>query len=98
MNPKPGPKGKDSLPGTLEELEAICQKLGIEVVHADLGGEGMSTGGLCKVKGRWRAIVDKRAATGERVSVLARALRDFDLEDLYVSPKVRELIARNRGS
>jgi len=95
MSQKSG-KGKDNLIGALEELETVCEKLGIQVVHAELGGEGMSSGGLCKVRGQWRAIVDKRAAPGERVSVLARALSGFDLEGVYLSPKLRELIARTR--
>lgn len=77
----------------IEELEAVCEKLGIKVVPAELSGDGMSTGGLCKVRGEWRVIVDKRAPAGERVSVLARALSGFDLEHVFVSPKVREVIA-----
>ena len=82
----------------IEEMEAVCEKLGIKVVPAELTGDGMSSGGLCKVRGEWRVIVDKRAPAGERVSVLARALCSFDLEDVFVSPKVREVIALHAGS
>lgn len=86
-------RASSSLSGALEELESVCEKLGIKVVPAELTGDGMSSGGLCKVRGEWRVIVDKRAPAGERVSVLARALSGFDLEGVFVSPKVREVIA-----
>jgi hypothetical protein len=86
-------RGTANLAATIEELEALCEKLGVKLVQAELTGEGMSTGGLCKVRGQWRVIVDKRAPDGERASVLARALGTFDLDGVFVSPKARELIA-----
>lgn len=86
-------RGNARIESALEELESVCEKLSIKVVPAELTAEGMSTGGLCKVRGEWLVILDKRAPAGERVSVLARALGSFDLEDVFVSPKVREIIA-----
>ncbi len=91
-------RASSSLSGALEELESVCEKLGIKVVPAELSGEGMSSGGLCKVRGEWRVIMDKRASASERISVLARALSGFDLENVFVSPKVREVIALHAGS
>lgn len=76
----------------LAELEALAEKLDVTVVYDHFTGEGMSTGGLCKVKGRWRVIIERRASPGEKVSVLARALARFDLEPHFISPAVRELI------
>ena len=98
MTRKTTSKTKDNQQATLDELESVCERLHIKVVHAELTGEGMSTGGLCKVMGQWRVIMDKRTATGERISVLARALAGFDLEGVYVSPKARELITRHASS
>jgi len=95
MTRKTASKARENHQATLEELESVCEKLHIKVVHAELTGEGMSSGGLCKVMGEWRVILDKRTAAGERVSVLARALGGFDLEGVYVSPKARDLIARH---
>lgn len=86
------------LPRILEELEGACAKVGVSVVYAELTGEGMSTGGLCKVKGEWRVIVEKRASPGEKVSVLARALATFDTEPVFLSPQARELVARCKVS
>jgi ribosomal protein L20A (L18A) len=78
----------------LTELEQLAEKLAIEVVYDTFTGDGMSSGGLCKVKGSWRVIIERRSPTSEKISVLARALSRFDLEELYVSPAVRELIER----
>jgi hypothetical protein len=49
---------------------------------------------LCKVKGEHRVIVDKRATDGEKVTVLAAALAQFELEDVFMSEQTRALIAK----
>lgn len=78
----------------LQELEELAQKLGVTVSYDRFTGEGMGPGGLCKVKGKWRVIVDRRAAPTERVAVLARALGRFDLETHFISPSLRQLIEK----
>ena len=82
----------------LAELEEAARKIGITVQHDHLTGEGASQGGLCKVKGSWRIILDRKAAPGEKVVVLAQALSSFDLEGVYLSPEVRELVERCKSS
>ena len=78
---------------TLRELETVADKKGIRVAYEAIGGE-LGAGGLCKVKGEYRVIIDKRATPGERVTVLAQSLSSFSLDDIFVAPEVRELIAR----
>jgi hypothetical protein len=78
----------------LTELEALAKKLEVEVIYDHLTGEGMGPGGLCKVKGRWRVIIERRSSPGERLSILAKALSRFDLESHFLSPSVRELVER----
>ncbi|HEY3359010.1 MAG TPA: hypothetical protein VGQ83_37515 [Polyangia bacterium] len=80
----------------LEELEAAADKAGVKVQYDALSGEGMGQGGLCKVRGQWRVIIDRRASPGERVVLLARALAGFDLEGVFLSPEARELMERHR--
>ena len=80
----------------LVELEEAAAKVGVTVQHDSLTGEGTGQGGLCKVKGEWRIIIDRKATPGENVVVLAQALGAFDLEGLFLSPEVRELLARYR--
>ena len=78
----------------LEELELVAEKMGVKISYESLGGDVLGQGGLCKVKGQWRAIIDRHAASGERVSLLAQALSRFDLENVFLSPQVRDLVHR----
>jgi hypothetical protein len=80
----------------LAELEATAAKVGVTVQHDSLTGEGTGQGGLCKVRGQWRIIVDRKATPGEKVVVLAQALGAFDLEGVFLSPVTRDLLARYR--
>ena len=79
---------------TLAELEEIAAKKTIRVSYEPIGGE-LGAGGLCKVKGEHRVIVDKRATDGEKVTVLAQALARFPLEDVFISEATRALIAKH---
>lgn len=80
----------------IAELEELAKKLNIDVNYDKFTGEGTKTGGLCKVKGRWRLIIEKRSANTEKVSMLARTLARFDTEEHFVSPAVRNLLERYR--
>ena len=79
---------------TLRELEGVAEKKNIKVTYENIGGE-LGAGGLCKVKGEHRVIVDKRATDGEKVTVLATALAKFELDDVFMSEELRALVARH---
>lgn len=81
------------LPEVLAELEEAAKQLSVRVTYEAIGGE-LGAGGLCKVKGHWRVIIDKRATPSERVSVLAPALARFGWAELTLAPPVRELLER----
>lgn len=78
----------------LAELEALAEKLKVTISYDRFTGEGMGAGGLCKVKGEWRVIINRRNSDNERVAILARALGRFDVEDHFLSPKVRALVEK----
>ena len=75
----------------LQELEALAERLSIEVSTANL--EGMS-GGLCKHRGKWRLILERRLGVPERVDAFLKALARMPLEEVFVVPEVRERIER----
>ncbi len=79
---------------TLRELETVAEKKKIRVSYEPIGGE-LGAGGLCKVKGEYRVIVDKRATDGEKVTVLASALARFPLDDVFMSEETRALVGRH---
>jgi hypothetical protein len=57
----------------LELLEAAAEQLRVRVSYEPLQTTVVH-GGLCRVKGEYRIIVDKRASAEERVTTLAAAL------------------------
>ncbi len=58
----------------LAALEAEAEALGAEVRYEDVRSTVRSSGGLCRVRGTWRIIVDRRLSPRERAGVLAREL------------------------
>jgi hypothetical protein len=73
----------------LQELEALAERLSIEVSTANLEG---TPGGLCRYGGKWRVMVERRLTVPERVEVFLKALSRMPLEDMFVVPEVRERI------
>lgn len=84
----------------LELLEGVADQLEVKVSYETLQTSGLSQwhGGLCRVKGTYRIIVDKRATTEERVTTLATALATFDTSELELSQKVRDVLKLHVGS
>jgi hypothetical protein len=81
------------IPQILAELEEACKHVGIRLTYEAIGGE-LGSGGLCKVKGKWRAIFDKRTTPAERVTLLVPLLSRFPVEEMPLSEAVRELVLR----
>lgn len=77
----------------LQELEEIAEKLSIAVQYDDLLGMDFNVkGGLCKLRGKNVIILDRRTPPRERIDLLARALRQFDLSSISMKPYVRLII------
>ena len=77
----------------LEELEGAAEKLSVRVRYEALAS-AIGTGGLCKINGEYRVIIDKRASTMERVATLARSLSQLDTSGVLLSPAARQTIDR----
>ena len=84
----------------LELLEAAAEQLHVRVSYEQLQ-TSVVHGGLCRVKGEYRIIVDKRATAEERVTTLATALAqvmrlrpsgDGDETAIELPPKVQEVL------
>jgi hypothetical protein len=75
----------------LKELETACAALGVQVSYEALTAS-VGMGGLCRVKGKYRVIIDKRASAQERASTLAEAMARLDTARVELSAKVRQLV------
>ena len=82
-----------------EILETAAQQLGVKIRYENLAASGPTGGGgLCKVKGEWCVIMDKKTAPSERVSILCDALATMDTDGISLPPKVREMVDQRRAS
>jgi len=85
----------------VELLEGAADQLGIKVSYEPLQTSGIQTGlrgGLCKVKGTYRIIIDKRATNEERMTTLATAIAGFDTSELELPQKLRDLLRMYEGT
>jgi hypothetical protein len=81
----------------LEYLEDLALKLGVEVVYEKLENRDfLATGGLCKVKGKYKIFIDRSEAVERRIEILAGALSSFDKEEIYILPYIREILQKAR--
>ena len=77
----------------LGQLEELAQSLGIEIRNEPLKKEGsFSPGGLCRFKGEYILIFNTRATKGDRIEALAKAVKRFDLNEVYLRPGLREFL------
>lgn len=58
----------------LRDLEAQAQTLGIKVCYEPMAGLVQGVGGLCRVNGQYRVIIDRRLKTPERAQILSDAI------------------------
>jgi len=79
----------------LEHLETIADGLAIKICSVSMKKAAYNVkGGLCKVRGEFRVIVDKNLHLSEKIDVFVDALQEFDMENITVDPYVRKLIER----
>jgi hypothetical protein len=71
----------------LEALENAAAQLGVKVSYEALQA-GLS-GGLCRVKGEYRLIADKKAPIGDRIATLAQGIAQLDWSGLDLPPRVQ---------
>lgn len=77
----------------LRQLEELAENLDVKVRYEQLKKEGaFFPGGLCKVKGQDIIIINSKASIEDKIETMSRALRSFDLSQIYVLPAIRELL------
>ena len=77
-----------------EELKNLAEKLDIEVREQNFRTTGIKVkSGLCLVRGRRIFVMNKHNNIRKKVAVLAACLREFDHDQEFVVPAIRELLA-----
>lgn len=82
----------------LRELERVAGELGIRVSFEPMTGLVSGAGGLCRVKGEYRVIIDRRLRPPERVRLLADALARFDTSGVDMPASTRAVLSGGSGN
>ncbi len=80
-------------------LEAAAGQLGVRVRYEPLtAGSPSAGGGLCRIRGEWCVLIDKKSSMAERAAILIDALAGLDTEAVYLPPKVRDAVQARRAA
>jgi hypothetical protein len=79
----------------LSQLEGLAYQLGIQIRYEKIVEDELtSAGGLCRLKGESVIIINSRATTKDKIKTLGKALKNFDLSNVYIRPAIRELLEK----
>jgi hypothetical protein len=81
-----------------EALEQAAAHLGVRVRYETMTGDTAGGGGLCKLKGQWCVIIDRKTPASDRAAVLVDALAGFNTDDVYLPPQIRDALAAKRAT
>jgi len=79
-----------------EALEQAATQLGVKVRYETMTGETIGAGGLCKIRGEWMVIMDRRATASDRAAMLVEALTGFDTDGVFLPPQIRDALNQRR--
>lgn len=72
----------------IDELKQVASQLGISVRFE----KGDFKGGFCIVKENKIIVINKFANTQRKAAILATALKELGIDDIYINPRLREII------
>jgi hypothetical protein len=72
----------------ITELQELGSQLGVTIRYE----KGDFEGGFCILKAEKMLLINKRLSPNRKASVLAIALNEVGLENLFIKPAVREFI------
>lgn len=72
----------------IEELKILAVQLGATIRFE----KGDFKGGYCLLKDSKVIVINKLATSQRKAIILASALKELGIDQIYITPKVRELI------
>ena len=79
----------------LDQLEELIERFGVQIRHEAIKQDEDSVhviGGLCLLKGEYVLIINSKAAIRDQIWTLGIALKQFDHDQIYIRPVLRELL------
>lgn len=74
----------------LHEFENLAERLSVKVRYTNLDRDG----GLCRIRGVYHLIVNRRLDTSGRIATMSRALSSLPLHQVFIIPAIREALDR----
>ena len=71
-----------------QELHELAKQLGVNIRYE----KGDFEGGYCTLKDEKMVLINKRLMPTRRAAVLAVALQEIGLDNIYIKPVLREFI------
>ena len=79
------------------DLKQAAEKLSIRIETANLNDQEFAIqSGFCKLHGENLIILDKNLSDEEHLIVILSALKNFDLDNIFVADWIREKIDRDK--
>jgi hypothetical protein len=79
----------------IDHLEELAERFGVQIRYEAMKQDEDSlnvVGGLCLLKGEYVLIINSKASAKDRIKTLAKAVKHFDLDRIYIRPDLRELL------
>lgn len=74
-------------------LKEIASQLDIRISEQNLSATRVyAKSGLCRIKGEYVMIMEKRLSLSEKIAVLGDVLKSFPTDHIYIIPAVREFL------
>ncbi len=75
-----------------EEIIAELKELAVQLGATIRFEKGDFKGGYCIVSDKKQVIINKLASTQRKAMILAAALKELGVEQMYLTPRLREVI------
>ena len=72
----------------IQELKGLASQLGADVRFE----KGDFKGGYCLLRDSKVIVINKMTNHQRKVMILSKALKDLGIEDIYLTPRLREII------
>lgn len=81
-----------------DALEQAAVQVGVRVRYETMTGDSAGAGGLCKIRGEWTVIIDRKATPSDRAAMLVEALAQFDMDAIFLPPEIRQALVKRRAA
>jgi hypothetical protein len=83
----------------IHHLEVLAVTFGLQIRYEPIRTDDdlpNVPGGMCRFKGDNLLIINSNATVRDKINTLAEAVKNFDLDRVYILPVIRELLESGR--